>query len=84
MWSGQVVQLHSCHQLQQPYCTTSSSLPSSKQSFSGNFTHIQYSNMYLGNERGYTFKLSTVEPTNSMDLYVAPATEISPIICTIE
>lgn len=27
-----------------------------------------------------TVKLSTVEPTNSIDLYVAPETDISPII----
>lgn len=28
-----------------------------------------------------TLKLSTVVPTNSIALYVAPATDISPIIC---
>jgi hypothetical protein len=31
-----------------------------------------------------TFKLSTVEPTNSIDLYVAPDTLISPIICEVK
>lgn len=31
-----------------------------------------------------TVKLSTVLPTNSMDLYVAPETDISPIICKVK
>jgi hypothetical protein len=29
----------------------------------------------------HTVRLSTVDPTNSIDLYVAPDTDISPIIC---
>lgn len=32
----------------------------------------------------HTVRLSTVDPTNSIDLYVAPDTDISPIICVNE
>lgn len=34
--------------------------------------------------RSLTVKLSTVVPRNSMALYVAPDTEISPIICEVQ
>lgn len=34
--------------------------------------------------RVLTFKLSIVVPRNSMALYVAPDTDISPIICKVQ
>lgn len=39
-----------------------------------------YYNLCEIKDRKLTVKLSTVLPTNSIDLYVAPATDISPII----
>lgn len=87
-WYCQQGQHHSFPQLQQPCCTVSFFLPSwATHKFKVELMRDlkilpSRTRTYISMEwwDALTVKLSTVEPTNSIALYVAPATDISPII----